>query len=439
MNELCAVLALLALLALQIGCGELPAQEEPPPVWTDGIDAVLAPCTECHREESASFFTLVTTCTAEGEPWVIAGDADSPVLRVLTSPDHAARLAPRAQDELRAWIVDEELTFTSAAAHPRGWSLSHGVPRDPRPCAHCHDAPKEKGGAIACTTCHAKRFAVNACDNCHDHVNTPCDSPLQRATNTLHQLHLAGGEDASFPRAECKDCHVVPSYLLERGHFDDGTPDAEVSVYSAGGKSCSVPTCHAAKEQTWTLPSDGDRCARCHGNPPPDHASDRCADCHQNATHLDRTLDVGVACDSCHPREKLSGAHARHIDAGALRTAIDCSTCHEVPASRDSPGHIDSAPPAEVTVPSWSHLEARCTNVGCHGGLPTDLWTSTSPAACGSCHGLPPVEHLPTGDADCGVCHQTPKGESITLGTGLITEAGKTVHINGRVDVVEGL
>lgn len=443
-----------ALLVL-CGCGELAPIEEPTVTWTQA-GAVFAKCTECH-EETSSFFELARSCRADGEHWVSPGDEASPILEVVSAGDHRGRLSETELEQLRGWIAGE-LTFMSSRAHPPGWSVDHGTSLDPRPCGACHNKPVERGGAIACTTCHAESFAVDRCNNCHDHRDDRCASPVQRTSARLHRVHASGGSDESFPAVGCEECHRVPRNILERGHFDDGSEGAETSFDATG---CTVPSCHGAKIPSWEEPA-GERCERCHGNPPADHASDRCNECHRGATHLDRTLNVGVACNDCHAPAQLSGAHTAHLFANVFRDAIACESCHLVPGARDDRGHLDSGPPAEVIFSGAAATAGgaltprfdgqRCASVGCHGAHldgsaeHTGLWTSSEQPACGSCHALPPVfvrggaaTHLPTGDADCGVCHRTAEGAPISFGTSFITEAGKRAHANGRIELAEGL
>ncbi len=438
------------------GCGELAPIEAPPVTWTNGAGAVFAECSECH-EQTSSFFELARSCREDGEHWISPGDETSAVLEVLSGGEHRARISDAALEQARSWITGE-LTFVSKRAHPAGWSLDHGRPLDPRPCATCHSETKELGGAIPCTSCHLEAFRVDRCNNCHDHRDDRCASPVQRTSARLHRVHASGGSDGSFPAASCESCHRVPRNILERGHFNDGSERAETLFDTTG---CNVPACHAARTPIWAEPS-AERCERCHGNPPEDHASDRCDDCHRGATHLDRALNIGVACNECHATERLGGAHAAHLSASVFREAIACESCHLVPVAREAAGHIDTAPPAEVLFFGAAATAEetlfprfdgqRCANVGCHGAHldggaeHTDLWTSRSTPACGSCHALPPVfvrngasTHLPTGAADCGICHRTPSGDPISLGSTLITEAGKRVHADGHVDVEDGL
>ena len=143
------------------------------------------------------------------------------------------------------------------------------------------------------------------------------------------------------------------------------------------------------------------------------------------------------------------GAHRSHLVAQPIwHRRVDCRDCHLVPNSLTDVGHIDSALPAELTfgeiaqtgglTPTWDGQ--NCSDVHCHGGgltggaLNQPAWTTVdgSQAACGNCHGLPPLPPHPQNN-DCGTCH------SIVLGGlgGPPTIEGfidPTRHINGVTD-----
>ncbi|HEX4462970.1 MAG TPA: CxxxxCH/CxxCH domain-containing protein, partial [Polyangia bacterium] len=93
--------------------------------------------------------------------------------------------------------------------------------------------------------------------------------------------------------------------------------------------------------------------------------------------------------------------------------------------------------------PSWSVTAGQCSNVYCHGGGKTlsgdaattiirqPTWVPGSgAAACGACHGIPPVDtaHAATlGLGDCVRCHPT----TMNASGGLVS--GGT-HMNGVID-----
>jgi hypothetical protein len=75
---------------------------------------------------------------------------------------------------------------------------------------------------------------------------------------------------------------------------------------------------------------------------------------------------------------------------------VACATCHPVPASVTTPGHLDHPLPATVTLPQGGTYDAstQSCNVWCHWNkTPGPQWTDASgdAIACNACHGFPPV------------------------------------------------
>jgi predicted CxxxxCH...CXXCH cytochrome family protein len=158
----------------------------------------------------------------------------------------------------------------------------------------------------------------------------------------------------------------------------------------------------------------------------------------------------GVAgqCASCHtsPGEEPPfrtagsdpGAHDAHL-LGVVGPALQCSECHTVPQTRETPGHLEDAPtdvtfqPGTLartggTEPVWNGV--GCQAAYCHGGFPggstgnVPVWSAPRSASCGTCHGLPPstgahVAHQ-NESITCATCHGT-----LNVGT----------HVNGAKDV----
>ncbi|MCB0308524.1 MAG: hypothetical protein KDD48_04065 [Bdellovibrionales bacterium] len=140
------------------------------------------------------------------------------------------------------------------------------------------------------------------------------------------------------------------------------------------------------------------------------------------------------------------GAHQTHLKNGSLHLAFECSTCHIVPASLESPMHIDSDLPAEVVFgtlakvgsvnPIWNSV--GCAQTYCHGNFPggntsnNPTWTVVdgSQAACGTCHGISPNsgEHQRSNHRNlpCSDCH----GSGYTSSKVRIAD-----HVNGTINV----
>ncbi len=338
-------------------------------------------------------------------------------------------------------------------------------------CATCHGSDFSGGAArVSCLGCHAS--GPTACTTCHR------DGP----TSNAHQVH-AGHLVA------CAECHVVPARWDDDGHLlHDGvaiTGPAKVTFGAlarttivaadrAGppswdGSSCGNVYCHGdvtrgaggvMTRPRWDEVVPAGRCDRCHGSPPPSHARGDCASCHPaSAPHVDGIVEVGrtTGCDGCHggaasaaPPTDLAGntfttaigvgAHQAHLQASSrLSAPIPCATCHLVPASLGSPGHIDSAAPAEVAANlGWDREAQTCATASCHG-TSRPRWTSSGAVSCGTCHGLPPADASHTAGMPitrCASCHPATvdaSGAIIVTGQG---PAATSHHLDGVVDVL---
>ncbi|MDB4958343.1 MAG: cytochrome family protein [Myxococcales bacterium] len=332
-------------------------------------------------------------------------------------------------------------------------------------CASCHGADFSGGAAkVSCIGCH--QDGPTACTTCHG------DGPTSKA----HAPHATRG-------VACSECHVVPARWDDDGHIlHDGvaiTAPAKVTFGALAGKSsdpadrtgppswngttCTNVYCHgdalhaaggSVPRPRWDDPTPIGGCNRCHANPPPSHARTDCATCHPAAApHIDGLVQVGrtSGCDGCHgsagspaPPTDLAGntfttaigvgAHQAHLQASSRISApVPCATCHVVPTSTGSPGHIDSPGTAEVVASlGWDRSTQTCASAACHGSA-RPIWTSTGQVSCGSCHGIPPADanHTPNMPiTSCASCHP---GAVDAFGNIIVTNQ-TSEHINGVVD-----
>jgi predicted CxxxxCH...CXXCH cytochrome family protein len=326
-------------------------------------------------------------------------------------------------------------------------------------CAKCHGDDFSGGNANkSCLTCHAE--GPTACVTCHG----------EGPTTGAHALHRAADH-------ACAECHVVPERWDAPGHIVGDVAPAEV-VFGAlaahtldpadragppawDGQRCQNVYCHgdvlragggSDPQPRWAQAAPTGSCTACHGGPPPSHARADCATCHPaSAGHIDGIVQIGrtSGCDGCHgsatsiaPPVDLAGntfttalgvgAHQAHLQApSGLRGPIACTTCHVVPASLTSPGHLDAAPADVVAGVGWDR-DARTCATWCHGTV-SPPWTSTGLAVCGSCHGVPPADanHAPTmALTSCVTCHARTVNE---LGN-ILVEGGTSNHMDGDVD-----
>ena len=326
----------------------------------------------------------------------------------------------------------------------------HGEPPPaPHPqieaCADCHGEVISEDGAITAPERHVDGILdvdmPTDCNGCHGTVVDPAPP------DPGHVSHRAG--TLLTGPIDCVACHITPDDVLDPGHVDSGAP-AEVTfgglAVAAGatptydGASCADVYCHStppAGPPIWgDVTGTWSSCDACHGAPPAaDHPlSDQCDVCHAEVAGPDLTITAlelhvdgqlqwaEAACDSCHGAAGTDapdqGAHLAHLEVG-----VACAQCHVVPAAADV-GHLDSAPPAEVTfgsiakangsTPAWSAATATCSNAWCHdvddsAATPKPTWDDDSgaPGDCGACHGLPPSSavHAAIGNKACTDCH----------------------------------
>jgi hypothetical protein len=299
------------------------------------------------------------------------------------------------------WVGECNLSYFRSDLHAGGIlnpadSGFHGVLLaelgwDFAECATCHDTP-----------------AAPSCNNCHRDGPTACD--------TCHGLPPASGAHAAH--GDCARCHPTPQAWDDPGHLDD--PPAEVTA------SACVP-CHRDADPVWTGGPAQAACGTCHGIPPSNHAPGACTTCHPaEAPHVDGITQLGNGdgtCSACH--QEADPGHRSHLEAERLRGPIDCVACHQVPSEIRSPGHIDTAAPAEVK-------DGACA--ACHqAASPTWGSLGTDEAACGTCHGIPPAgaPHDPSATlVDCVSCHAS----TVDAFGNILVVDGRSQHIDGEVD-----
>ncbi len=430
-------------------------------------------------------FGLAAACAVERERAPHVGDE---------SRIHEPGILDPADPAFHGKLLEETGWDFALCARCHGEDFAGGPAE--APCTTCHEE-----GPTACDTCHhAIRESgshaahlpegdvdYGACGTCHV-VPSRWDAPG-------HILDARGTVDP--PPAEVE----LSGLALE---LPDGGIDPGPAAWSRDSGTCSAVYCHGATlgdaaatnvMPRWRHPGEGEAaCGTCHGIPPSDHASDACATCHERVVddagrivdaslHVDGVVEVGASpddgCSACHgsaetpapPRDVHGGtstvglgvgAHAAHVTGAHRLTApIACAECHLVPGATADEGHIDTPLPAEVfpdgggplaraggATPVWSHAEASCADVHCHGGgiaLAVDtstsrvsepIWTAvgSGQAACGACHGVPPLDgvHDPAATIrDCFHCHPSVDDHGNILFVGASSR-----HIDGAVDVL---
>ena len=213
-----------------------------------------------------------------------------------------------------------------------------------------------------------------------------------------------------------------------------------------------------------------DACQACHGEDLSGVgiaiSCGQAAPCHA-AAEGETGFEAVSSCDTCHGSLNTSpfadvygdtdtsvltvGMHTDHYtSANGTSSNVSCNSCHVIPDSLSSVGHIDGDGIAEVDFsslptntiagagdPSWDRTVATCANIYCHGNFAfgtkqgenlSKVWTEPLPVneQCGSCHLLPPTGHFSA--TACGVCH------SATVGSDNISIVGPDRHINGTTN-----
>ncbi len=360
-------------------------------------------------------------------------------------------------------------------------------------CTSCH-----VNGPTACTTCHSELpeqgahgvhlggvLDTSKCSTCHKTPSVYTDvGHIFLADGSLDpppvEVSIGGlGAETPFP-----DRRAGPP------SFDHDTQQCQ-NVYCHGDVFGDTEATNS--KPIWTGGSAQVECGSCHGRPPADHHDDRCGTCHSAviardgtfvdpSLHVNGVIDYPTVCNGCHGGAKPSpppdlngdtstslvtvGAHASHVTGmHRLRGPIPCSDCHLEPTAVLDVGHIDTASPAEVfpgpsfaglaaadsASPVWDRTAATCSGTYCHGGgaklandsaaglMRTPMWTDVGDdqAACGNCHGIPPVNgiHQATWTVfDCNGCHPSVNAFGNPIITGSPGQE-TSLHINGVVDV----
>jgi len=247
-------------------------------------------------------------------------------------------------------------TYCHAAASP-AWTSSVQIQ-----CDGCHQAPppdhapwaRVASTTATCTTCHPSSTAsthvdgqievtVTSCTVCHgsdDHASPPLSlggstDPTTRGVGA-HARHLDGTlADRTTDPFPCGDCHVVPSSVVQPGHFDQ--PQTQVvfpwtGQFGTGG--ATSPPRDAFDSTTATCN------VWCHFNRTPDADAGPGLD----PTWTDNSGDARQ-CNSCHdfpPVVCRNGDAHPSLPAGA--TVSVCELCHVFSRPTHVNGVVDFRP-----------------------------------------------------------------------------------------------
>ncbi|KAA3618893.1 MAG: hypothetical protein DWQ05_05860 [Calditrichaeota bacterium] len=411
--------------------------------------------------------------------------------------------------------------------HPQGWELDSGVNShttflqannfDYSSCKNCHGEDFTGGSSgISCNKCHDgfphldswvaagpdghntflknKDYDMESCKSCHG-------ADLKGGTSGISCSQCHG----DFPHPDGWELKSDPNshtfFLINNGFDYTSCQKCHGQDLLGGTSYISCKQCHTnfPHPQDWIGSGEDSHnfyikannfnftgCTGCHGVNYDEFKRDNsCLTCHTHA-------DGPEACNTCHgnfnadaenfvnfaPPKGLDdeestleiavGAHQKHLE-NSFSVEVNCQGCHNVPATMDAAGHIDSGDRAEVTIthelakkvtfggmrvpdPVYSQSTTSCQNSYCHGNweiaksqsqssmtwiyIDSTMvgnnaavnWVDPQSAACGSCHDLPPKGHWPYKITECYICHG-----NVVDTEGQIIDNSK--HINGKTNV----
>lgn len=294
------------------------------------------------------------------------------------------------------------------------------------------------------------------------------------ASSSFHGAALASKQ---FDASECRQCHGsqfdggIANVSCKTCHASYPHPANWIGAHSSFVKTTNynLKSCQGCHGQDYGTKKINNSCLTCHTKP---GGPEACNTCHGNfsgdPTDLKMVAPPRGLKGETSPTTPAVGAHQAHFAYfDKSPAATTCQECHALPQNFSAAGHIDADGRAEaifkgalVTVKTeggarvpnaiYNTANNSCTNTYCHGnwgllksqsqndfifiadkmeGLnAAPKWTDSASAACGTCHGLPPVGHQPYDLTRCFVCHP-----------GVVDENGnindKTQHLNGKVNV----
>ncbi|MBK5275912.1 MAG: hypothetical protein JJE30_12780 [Desulfuromonadales bacterium] len=330
-------------------------------------------------------------------------------------------------------------SFDVTGSHPAGWvALNGGNHRlefraHPDQCPKCHGSdilnPVVVGGSggIANVGCSMTSFNGTIC-HANGHLPRIAPHPLPFTNPALHGPLAKAGLDGQSGLITCQGCHATsqggagtnPRFNAKIGTLLNGCEDCHnlntahptsplqdnapwrgpFTHQNARNLANACALCHGANLNGPAEGGDGPACSSCHRASP--LANLNCSSCHGNPP--DGSTPVGPAFPN------IPGAHDVHNTLNNV-TGI-CSTCHNG-AGIGTLNHFNQAqtpvvsilaaynaktggaatylPDTSVAISSAANNGGRCTNVSCHGGVPTPSFRTGA---------IDP-------DVNCTTCHQS--------------------------------
>jgi len=258
---------------------------------------------------------------------------------------------------------------TSAKAHPTDWqgsgTYSHRTAGNINvACIICHDVTQGRTAPLAASpSCFSATFKTRAC-----HASGPGVAP--HAVPYNNHIAVAGGPSGNT--TNCLVCH-------------------QVAATTTGRPGCQ--NCHLTSPVA--TPTG---CTSCHANPPGGVTYPNIASMHAQHVNASKVTVMTLTCADCHTGLGLGTPD--HLERARARTAsVQANPVVFSDAVKLAGGGTASA--------FTSGANGQCTNVYCHGAKMsggdttgtnrTPTWNipflpaTISAAACGACHGFPPL------------------------------------------------
>jgi len=335
-------------------------------------------------------------------------------------------------------------------------------------------------GFTDCQQCHGQNFAGGnlspTCITCHSSIivhksgisdpaspNFHGKNPLTGEFENCQQCHGANFTGGSISPS-CATCHTAIS--VHKSGINDPSSANFHGKYLANN-NWNLPNCSQCHGPTYSGGTQSPTCLTCHSQP---GGPEACNTCHGNFNDPTRIAPPQDLNSNTVTTAKGVGAHEKHLYTNVFGKTVECETCHTVPQSLNSVGHLDGNLPAEVDFnglaifniagnANYNSSNVTCANTYCHGNFEflkesagmygsvngqfaysapkmegnkrSVIWNKVdgSEAQCGSCHGLPPTGHVDFGGlSTCTNCHF-----GIVNAQGQIIDKSK--HINGVKNV----
>ncbi len=313
-------------------------------------------------------------------------------------------------------------------------------PLTPTCANYCHGATLH--GGLAKTPIWTKVDGTqDACDSCHGNPPpTKADgSPHPQLTQcrACHSLTVA----ADAPPAHTIDVaggKHIDGQVEVTSYHPTGWAAPTAHGYAANRDFASCKTCHGTDFNGGAV---GVSCNACHATNGHAGWQTECTFCHGDPQRAANKPAPPVGTEGeTQTSARAVGAHQSHLAGTALGKPIACTECHVLPSDT---AHLNGTvaltwgplATARGTPASFSSAALTCANY-CHGatlggGTRTNpVWTGTSQATCGSCHGLPPPSPHPVvagGITACRGCHV----DTVDAAGAIIPASAGGQHLDG--------